>query len=120
MIKTVFLLKKRPGMSTEEFRAYYENTHARIGERVLPTAERYFRRFLNPFPPPAPGQAVENDVDVITEIWFKDRATFDAAMAHLQEPAIAALIAADEENLFDRSKIRAFTVEERESSLTKP
>ncbi len=115
MFKVVFLLKKKAGMSPEAFRAYYEGTHAKLGERVVPTAERYFRRFLTPFPPPAPGQMVDSDVDVITELWFKDRAAFDAAMQELQEPAIAAEIAADEENLFDRSKIRAFTVEEYES-----
>ncbi len=117
MFKVVFLLKKKAGMTTEAFKAYYEGTHARLGKRVLPTAERYFRRFLTPFPPPGPGEAVDSDVDVITEIWFKDRATFEAAMQELQQPTIAAEIAADEEHLFDRSKIRAFTVDEHESSL---
>ena len=119
MFKAVFLLKKRPGMSVDDFKAYYEDTHAKLGERVLPTAERYVRRYLTPFPPVTPGQASEQDVDVITEIWFKDRATFEGAVAKLQEPEIAAEITADEERLLDRSRIRLFTVEERESPLGK-
>lgn len=112
--KAVFLLKRRPGMSFDDFVAYYESTHARLGERVLPTAQRYVRRYLTPFPPSS-GEPAEQEFDVITEIWFEDRAAFEAAVARLQDPATAAEIAADEERLFDRSSIRLFTVEERES-----
>lgn len=108
------LLKRRPGMSFEEFVAYYESTHAKLGVRALPTAQRYFRRFLTPYP----DASIETDVDVITEIWFKDRATLDAAMAHLQDQVLAQEIAADEERLFDRSKMRFFVVDERESVLS--
>jgi len=32
MIKVVTTLKKRKGMSTENFRAYYERSHRLIGE----------------------------------------------------------------------------------------
>ena len=36
MFKTVCLLKRKDGMSLEEFRDYYENHHRKIGEKVLP------------------------------------------------------------------------------------
>ena len=50
MFKAVVLLKRKPGMTFEDFVTYYESTHAKIGERVLPTAERYFRRLLEVSP----------------------------------------------------------------------
>jgi hypothetical protein len=117
MFKVVMMMKRRPGMTPEAFKDYYETTHARIGERVLPTAERYFRRFLTPLGPPAVGPVVEPVADVITEIWFKDRATCDATMAKLADPATLAEIVADEEKLFDRTSIRMYAVEECESTL---
>ncbi len=117
MFKTVVLLKRKPGMTFEDFVTYYESTHAKLGERVLPTAERYVRRYLTPYSRLQSEQAQEPDYDVITEVWYKDRATFEAAMSSLSDPIIATEIAEDEERLFDRSKIRFFTVEERESQL---
>lgn len=116
MFKAVFLLKRKPGTTMEEFRAYYETSHRLLGERVLPTAERYFRRYLTPFSPDPGAPAQEQEFDVITEIWFKDRATFDAAMASLGDPSTAQEIMEDEARFMDRSRIRLFTVEECESA----
>ena len=117
MVKLVFCVRRKQGMTPEAFKDYYETTHARIGERVLPTAERYFRRFLTPLGPPALGPVLEPVADVITEIWFRDRATCEATMAKLGDPATLAEIVADEEKLFDRTSIRMYAVDERESDL---
>ena len=86
MFKAVVLLKRKAGMTFEDFVNYYESTHAKLGERVVPTAERYIRRYLTPYPTPEPEQGQEPDYDAITEIWFKDRATFEAAMSSLDDP----------------------------------
>ena len=53
------------------------------------------------------------DFDVLTELWFDDQAAFDAAMAAFAEPGNAARIAADEENVFDRSCTMFFLATER-------
>ena len=117
MFKTVCLLKRRQGMSFEDFVAYYETYHRRIGEKVLPTCRRYMRRYLRPVPNPLTGEVVELDYDVLTEMWFETREAFEAAMVALSVPEIAAEIAEDEERLFDRSKNRFCTIEEHESTL---
>jgi hypothetical protein len=117
MFKSVFLLKRKPGTTMEEFKAYYETSHRMLGERVLPTAERYVRRYLTPYSPDPGALADEQEFDVITEIWFKDRATFETAIAGLGEPATAQEIMEDEQRFMDRSRIRFFTVEECESVL---
>ena len=119
MFKTIGLLKRRPGMSVEEFREYYESNHRVIGEKYLKgNAERYIRRFLNPYPHPLTGEEVEPEYDVLLEIWYKDQAAFEATGAKLTTPEAAKEISEDEEKLFDRPAMRFFSVEEFESDLT--
>ncbi len=119
MIKTVALLKRRQGMSTEEFRAYYESTHRVIGERYLGGyALKYMRRFLNPRSDPATATfGTDGDFDVIMEIWYPDQETYEAVGKRLAEPDAVAEILADELKLFDREKNRFFTVTEAVSEL---
>lgn len=113
-VTVITLLKRRPGMSVEEFRAYYESNHRVIGEKVLSGhATRYVRRFISPMD--GVDQAV--DYDVVMEIDFPSEIARDACFAALGEASIAAMIAEDEEKLFDRSRIRAFTVTESESMM---
>lgn len=113
-VTVITLLKRREGMSKEDFIAYYEAHHRRIGERVLAGyATRYVRRFLHPLD----GTDQPSDADVVMEIDFPDEATRDACLTALSEPTTAAMIAEDEERLFDRSRNRTFAVEERRSRL---
>ena len=117
MFKTICMLKRRAGMSFDDFKDYYETHHRRFGDEALPASARFMRRYLHPVPNPMTGEIAELDYDVITETWFESRADWEAAMAIFAEPAMAAEIAEDEEKLFDRSKICFSTVEECESDL---
>lgn len=120
MFKTIGLLKRRPGMSVEEFRDYYENNHRVIGEKYLKgNAEHYARRYLTPYANLLTGEEVEPEYDVVLEVWYADRAAFDATVEKLTTPAAAKEIGEDEEQLFDRPLNRFFFVEECESDLTK-
>ena len=120
MFKTVCLLKRKPGMSLEDFKDYYETHHKRFGEQYLPKSARFMRRYLYPVTNPMTGETPELDYDVITETWFENREDWEAAMAVYAEPALAAEIAEDEEKLFDRTKINFCIVEECESELAGP
>lgn len=114
MIKQIGLLKRKPGMTPEAFRSYYESSHRVIGEKYLAGyATRYMRRFLEPL---STGTD-EQEFDVILEVWYPDQETYERCRAHLSTPEAAAEIAADEEQLFDRPKNRFFIVEEHESEL---
>jgi hypothetical protein len=113
-VTVVTLLKRRDGMSREDFRAYYESTHRRIGEKVLAGyATRYVRRYLTP----TDGVDEVCDADVVMEIDFPDAATRDACFGAMGDPAQLAEIVADEERLFDRSRIRTFSVTECASEM---
>jgi hypothetical protein len=113
-ITVITLLKRRNGMSKADFIAYYEAHHRLIGEKVLSGyATRYVRRFLHP----TDGVDTHEDPDVVMEIDFPDAATRDACFAAMADDAIMAEIVSDEEKLFDRSRIRTFAVELRESEM---
>lgn len=113
-ITLISLLKRRAGMSRAAFVDYYENHHRLIGEQMLGGwATRYVRRHLQP----VVGDDCDHGFDVILEIDFPDRATMDACFAAMREPTTAAMIAADEELLFDRSRSRSYFVEEHRSNL---
>ena len=80
MFKMVGLLKRRPGMSAQEFRDYYESKHRVIGEKYLAGYAVYYkRRFLQGFADPITGAEVEQDFDVLLEIGYKDEAAFAKA-----------------------------------------
>jgi EthD domain len=113
-VTLITLLKRREGMSKADFIAYYEAHHRKIGEQVLGGyATRYVRRFLHP----SDGEDHACDADVVLEIDFPDAATRDACFAAMGDPAVMEMIVADEEKLFDRSRIRTFSVEESVSDL---
>lgn len=113
-VTVITLLKRREGMSPQDFRAYYESSHRRIGEKVLSGyATRYVRRFLTP----ADGIDEPFDYDVVMEIDFPDEETRHACFAALGDPETLAMIVEDEEKLFDRSRIRTFTVTESASVM---
>lgn len=113
-VTVLTLLKRREGMSKADFIAYYESRHRLIGEKVLSGwATRYVRRHLHPLD----GQTAEHDYDVVLEIDFPDQQTCDACFAAMVDPAVMDEIVADEERLFDRTRMRTYRIEEHASVL---
>ena len=117
MFTVIGLFKRRPGMTMDEFINHYENVHAKLGAKCLPTLVEYKRRYLYPVPYPLDGSIVEAEYDVITEMTFVDRAASEAAYAALAEGECNILLSEDEENLFDKPKNRLLHVEEHSSIL---
>ena len=117
MIKMVTLIKRKPGMSMEDFIDYYETNHSKIGEKYLSShAVRYVRRYLRPLPDSIMPDATEDPFyDVVMEIWFPDPSAMEAAFAELSTAEAQAEITEDEARLFDRSRIHSFMVEKHES-----
>ena len=115
MIKLVTLLKRRPDLSVAHFRAAYETRHVLLGLKYTrPEAVRYTRRYLGAL---RGADDAELCFDVVMELWFTERAALDRVMQRLQEPEVAAEIAADEELLFDRSQTRFFIIEDEVESI---
>jgi uncharacterized protein (TIGR02118 family) len=115
--KFIILLKRKPGMTREQFIEYYEKRHAVLAVKLIPGIADYRRLYLDPSRAvfgqtlPSPG------FDVVTEMTFASDADYQRAFATISQADILRQITEDEENLFDRSSIRAYFVDERESRL---
>lgn len=116
-VKLIALLKRKPGLSMEDFIAYYEEKHAPLVLRIVPFIMDYRRNYVQHESAIAAMDGQPGDCDVITEAWFETQADFDKFMAEGAKPENRALIVTDELNFLDRSSIRMFLVDERESSI---
>ena len=116
-VKVVVLLKRRRGMSREDFVHYYENRHAVLATQVVPGLLDYSRTYICGERPAFGGAPEPPDFDVITTLVFTDAAAYENAFTTLQRPDIARQIAGDEEQLFDRTCIRSYLAEEYVSNL---
>lgn len=117
MFKQLSLMKRKPGLSMEEFIEQYESRHAKFGETLFANAARYVRRFVRPQRNPLTGEVRELDFDVIMEIWWHSEADFQAAMQGLATSDLLPQIRASGEALFASQDNPAFSVEEYETPL---
>jgi hypothetical protein len=123
MFKQVVFLKRRPGMTREEFRDYYENQHSKLhesvgeGESFMPTAQRYVRRYITPEKNPVTGEIHDCGFDCIMEIWWNSRQDFEDSMAHMGSPDILPHIVADETKIFASHANPVVSVEECDSPV---
>jgi hypothetical protein len=112
MYKVVSFLKKRDGLSLDQFRDYYENNHVPLILSLAPAPLVYRRRYL---PQENEITKSENSInyDVTTELRFADEAAFQTWMTTLFAPGTAETVITDEARFLDRSKTCAYVVEER-------
>ena len=115
--KILLTMKRRPGMSVEAFRDYYEQQHAPLAARYSSGLLRYVRSYLDPHPHPETGMPSEPPYDVITELWFDDEATYRGTLEYLTTSTMPPEIIEDEKKLFDRSSFAIYTVVECETDL---
>jgi hypothetical protein len=116
MLKVMLLLKRKPGMSLEEFIERYELAHAPLVNKNGSRSVHYERHYLHPrgkfIWDLESDETVEPEYDVITEVWYEDLDAFNAQMDDVRgHPERLATIIADEEEMFDRDKSRVTFVE---------
>lgn len=116
MVKMIFLLTKKPGMSREAFIERYEAKHAPCALDLIPYMSEYRRTYV-----PEDGMlsvshvgpaAEKPDFDVVTELWFKDQAALDEMFADMANSNKGQLIAEDEMDQFDRAKMMMMSADE--------
>jgi uncharacterized protein (TIGR02118 family) len=115
--KVLLFMKRRPGMSVQAFRDYYENHHVPLALKYSTAVSRYMRRYLEPRANPDTGEDGELPYDVVTELWFDDEATWRGTVQYLETTVMSDEIVNDEKNLFDRSTMRIATVVECETDM---
>jgi len=118
MLKMIILIKKKKGMSRDDFIAYYEANHSPLGKRLV---GHLWTRYTRNYPKQlmAYNEATEMDgYDAITEIWFKDQTAVDEMARIVNIPENNAAILRDEENFQEREHTRMLMVEEYENGTT--
>ena len=115
--KILLFMKRKPGMTMEAFRDYYENHHVPLALGHGGGLDRYVRRYLTPLPQAESGTCEELPYDVVTELWFEDEGVFKATVEYLSTSVMAPEVVADEENLFHRPTMRMALVTECETDF---
>lgn len=124
MITLTWLLRRKPGVSFEQFREHYETSHAVLGARHLGhLLIAYRRHYVLPAEQAGAGSAIMQtvlaakawDYDCITEWDLPNEAAFEQVVATLSDPQIGKLFHDDEEHFLDRSSVRLLRCELRET-----
>lgn len=115
--KILLFMKRRPGMSIEAFREYYENHHVPLALKYSTAVSRYMRRYIEPHRNPETGDESELAYDVVTELWFDSEEVWRGTVKYLETSIMPDDIVADELNLFDRPTMRMATVVECETDM---
>jgi hypothetical protein len=116
MLKIMAFLTKRQDLETRAFIEYYEGHHVPLIRSLAPTPIGYRRNYL------VRGDEINIedesiDFDVVVELVFPDRAAYHAWGAALSEATAGEPVISDDERKFlDRSRTRAYIVEEHDSS----
>ena len=99
MVKLTCLLKRKPGMSVEEFHRHWRDVHGPL-IAGLPNLARHVVRYEQ-HPRLEGSQAVGTaGFDGVAEQWFR---SLDDFMAFVGEPDYARHVAPDEERFLDRA-----------------
>ena len=115
MVKLVYCIHRKPGLSREEFIRYWAEVHAPIGGRIPG-----LRNLVHSYALDVPGDSRPADFDGMAELWFDD---LGAVLERLDPAHVDALEArrspewaastADEVNFIDSIRSAYFISEER-------
>jgi hypothetical protein len=117
-------MKRRGGLSAEEFREYYNDSHLPFLATVLPSVKDklllHRRNFLaadDPILDILPQGRVDREatLDAITELYFQSREDAVAVLREFSDPANLDRIEADERRFVSPESIRFYVVDIVES-----
>ena len=109
MLKLVFCLRRLPALSRDEFQRYWRETHAPLVRRHADALgiERYVQVHASHDDLGAALRAsrgAPEPYDGVAELWWKDRASFEAALALPAAQRAGAELLADEQRFIDLAR----------------
>lgn len=104
MIKLVYCITKKPGLTDDEFFHHWKEVHGPLAARVP-----HLRRLVQSRRIAVPGDKYPPAYDGMAELWFDDAA---ALLAARQSPEWKA-ITEDEANFIDGNRVAYFVSEEQ-------
>jgi hypothetical protein len=117
MYKVMAFISRKPGMSAEAFRDYYERVHTGVVGSVAPPMKAYRRNYVN-FAEPFRRSEEQIDFDVITEMEFEDRAACESWFNAFRNADASERVSEDEAKFLDRDRVRVCVVETEETDYS--
>ena len=105
MVKLIYCITRKPGMSVEEFQRYWREVHAPIAARI-PGLRRYVQCHAVPS---TYGDERAPSYDGVAELWFDDLEAWERVR---RSPEVRAAIE-DERNFIDHSRAFLILTEEK-------
>jgi len=105
MVKLIYVITRKPGLSVEDFQRYWRETHGPIAARI-PGVRRYVQ--CHTLPELYAGDR-DPPYDGAAELWFDDLESFRRAAG---SPEVAAA-REDERNFIDHSRVALIVTEEK-------
>ena len=103
MVKVVYCISKKPGMTDDEFFCYWKDVHGPIGARIPG-----LRRLVQSHRRTVPGDKNTPDYDGMAELWFDDAHSLLSARQSAEWSASSQ----DEANFIDLGRVAYFVSEE--------
>lgn len=103
MDKCVFLYRRKPGLTRQEFVRHYADVHTPLGLRLVRNLAGYTTNFVES----------ESTLDAVTEIWTPPVAGQPAPSTRYDSEADAATLRADSPLFIDQEHKEGWQVEER-------
>lgn len=119
MIKIIYFLKRKNGITHEQFREHYENSHVVLAKKYVGHLMKdYIRNYptfaiRNPSNIPAGTEPTPYDIgyDCITEMHVENQAAVEEMTRIFNDPAINPILVEDELKFLERSEIVMIMVE---------
>lgn len=105
MIKVVYCITKKAGLTDEAFLHYWKNIHGPMGARIPG-----LRKLVQSHAIKLNGDARRPDFDGMAELWFDDEEALLVARRSVEWQAATE----DERHFIDRTKVAYFVSEEHE------
>ena len=107
MVKLIAIMKRKDGLTYEEFSRYWYEKHRPLAVKVIPGLRKYVQNHEVKLP-----GGGESRIDGVAELWFDDLQSFQA-MTDWRMSDDAKILLDDEKSFMDMSKVIAFVTEER-------
>lgn len=110
MYKIMWMLKRKPGITHEQFREHYENSHAVLGQKYFGHLILSYKRNYDAAKQAGQENAFlasrQSDYDCVTEWVLADEAAFEECMGLMSDPAVGKMFLDDEEHFLDSTATR--------------
>ena len=110
MVKVIAMMKRKPGISPEEFARYWFEEHAPLGFEVLPD-DIHVRGYVQNYTLRNEGDT-EPEFDGLVEFYLDDMRAFQRWLAFFMSDE-AKPMRDDEKNFMDSSTVKVLVMEER-------